>query len=237
MSAVRQETRHWDENDGRTHTLRTKEEADDYRYFPEPDLVPLAPDEAWIEQVRASLPPLPADRRARLAAAAGVAPDHRGRGHRGGAWTSTIWSSPPSPPAVTRPGCLIHVEHNLPPDGAGSGVGRRPRRADSARGRGRARRPPRPSRCWPTSSPPAATATPPRWPRRGASRPWIPARSRRPSTTPSRLKPRAWAKYVTGEDKAAGALVGAVMKATKGQADGKAVTALLQQRRASAAPD
>jgi aspartyl-tRNA(Asn)/glutamyl-tRNA(Gln) amidotransferase subunit B len=46
--------------------------------------------------------------------------------------------------------------------------------------------------------------------------------------------PDAWASYVDGQDKAAGALVGAVMKATKGQADGKAVTALLQQRRAAA---
>ena len=44
----------------------------------------------------------------------------------------------------------------------------------------------------------------------------------------------AWAKYCAGEDKAAGALVGAVMKATRGQADGKAVTAMLQARRASA---
>ena len=42
---VRQETRHWDEGDGRTHTLRTKEDADDYRYFLEPDLVPLVPDD------------------------------------------------------------------------------------------------------------------------------------------------------------------------------------------------
>ena len=41
---MRQETRHWDETDGRTHTLRTKEDADDYRYFLEPDLVPLVPD-------------------------------------------------------------------------------------------------------------------------------------------------------------------------------------------------
>ena len=50
---VRQETRHWDENDGRTHTLRSKEDADDYRYFLEPDLVPLDPSQEWIAAVRA----------------------------------------------------------------------------------------------------------------------------------------------------------------------------------------
>ena len=72
---VRQETRHWDEGDGRTHTLRTKEDADDYRYFLEPDLVPLVPDDEWIERVRADLPPLPAARRAALAAATGAAVD------------------------------------------------------------------------------------------------------------------------------------------------------------------
>jgi len=65
---VRQETRHWDENDEVTSTLRTKEEAEDYRYFREPDLVDLAPDEAWQERVRATLGPLPAQRRAELAA-------------------------------------------------------------------------------------------------------------------------------------------------------------------------
>ena len=72
---VRQETRHWDENDGRTHTLRSKEDADDYRYFLEPDLVPLVPSAEWIERVRDALPMLPAARRTRLAAATGVAPD------------------------------------------------------------------------------------------------------------------------------------------------------------------
>ena len=72
---VRQETRHWDEGDGRTHTLRTKEDADDYRYFLEPDLVPLDPDDAWIERVRAELPMLPAARRARLADATGAPAD------------------------------------------------------------------------------------------------------------------------------------------------------------------
>ena len=55
---VRQETRHWDENDGRTHTLRTKEDADDYRYFLEPDLVPLVPSQEWIDRVHAALPML-----------------------------------------------------------------------------------------------------------------------------------------------------------------------------------
>ena len=72
---VRQETRHWDENDGRTHTLRVKEDADDYRYFLEPDLVPLAPSAEWIEQVRASLPSLPAERREHLAVTTGQAAD------------------------------------------------------------------------------------------------------------------------------------------------------------------
>ena len=74
-AAVRQETRHWDEADGRTHTLRSKEDADDYRYFLEPDLVPLVPSPEWIEPVRAALPPLPAVRRAALAAATGAAVD------------------------------------------------------------------------------------------------------------------------------------------------------------------
>jgi aspartyl-tRNA(Asn)/glutamyl-tRNA(Gln) amidotransferase subunit B len=65
---VRQETRHWDENLGATSTMRIKEEADDYRYFREPDLVDLAPDQAWQDRVRAGLPPMPAERRATLSA-------------------------------------------------------------------------------------------------------------------------------------------------------------------------
>ncbi|HEY6472806.1 MAG TPA: Asp-tRNA(Asn)/Glu-tRNA(Gln) amidotransferase subunit GatB [Acidimicrobiales bacterium] len=68
---VAQETRHWDESAGRTEALRSKEEANDYRYFPEPDLVPLAPDKAWREEVHAALGPMPADRRAALVAALG----------------------------------------------------------------------------------------------------------------------------------------------------------------------
>ncbi len=71
---VTQETRHWDESAGRTDSMRSKEEANDYRYFPEPDLVPLAPDTAWQERVRTSLGPMPSDRRSQLAAALGGAP-------------------------------------------------------------------------------------------------------------------------------------------------------------------
>ncbi|HEY5383961.1 MAG TPA: Asp-tRNA(Asn)/Glu-tRNA(Gln) amidotransferase subunit GatB, partial [Acidimicrobiales bacterium] len=71
---VTQETRHWDESAGRTDSMRSKEEANDYRYFPEPDLVPLAPDAAWQERVRAGLGAMPADRRAVLASALGGAP-------------------------------------------------------------------------------------------------------------------------------------------------------------------
>ena len=72
--AVAQETRHWDEADGRTHSMRSKEEAYDYRYFPEPDLVTLDPGQAWVDAVKASMPTLPAERRARVATAAGVPP-------------------------------------------------------------------------------------------------------------------------------------------------------------------
>jgi aspartyl-tRNA(Asn)/glutamyl-tRNA(Gln) amidotransferase subunit B len=65
---VRQETRHWDEVLGVTSTMRTKEEAEDYRYFREPDLVDLEPDAAWRERIRASLGAMPAERRATLRA-------------------------------------------------------------------------------------------------------------------------------------------------------------------------
>jgi aspartyl-tRNA(Asn)/glutamyl-tRNA(Gln) amidotransferase subunit B len=66
---VVQETRHWDEAAGTTSTLRVKESTEDYRYFPDPDLLPVEPESAWIDEIRASLPELPAAERARLAAA------------------------------------------------------------------------------------------------------------------------------------------------------------------------
>ena len=64
--AVVQETRGWSEAEGRTFSQRSKEFAEDYRYFPEPDLPPLEIDAAWIEQLRSALPELPGARRGRL---------------------------------------------------------------------------------------------------------------------------------------------------------------------------
>jgi len=61
-----QETRHFLEESGQTRPGRSKEKAEDYRYFPEPDLVPVVPDAKWIEQLRKQLPEKPADRRKRL---------------------------------------------------------------------------------------------------------------------------------------------------------------------------
>jgi aspartyl-tRNA(Asn)/glutamyl-tRNA(Gln) amidotransferase subunit B len=69
---VVQETRHFHEESGSTTAGRSKEEAQDYRYFPEPDLVPVAPSREWVEQIRATLPELPAARRARLQAEWGL---------------------------------------------------------------------------------------------------------------------------------------------------------------------
>ncbi|MGW7448561.1 Asp-tRNA(Asn)/Glu-tRNA(Gln) amidotransferase subunit GatB [Kitasatospora sp. NPDC054795] len=67
-----QETRHFHEEDGSTTSGRIKDNAEDYRYFPEPDLVPVAPTREWVEELRAALPELPRVRRARLQAEWGL---------------------------------------------------------------------------------------------------------------------------------------------------------------------
>ncbi|HCC00131.1 MAG TPA: Asp-tRNA(Asn)/Glu-tRNA(Gln) amidotransferase GatCAB subunit B, partial [Ruminococcaceae bacterium] len=60
--AILQQTRRWDDNKGKSRVMRTKEEADDYRYFPEPDIVPVRLNDEQIEKIRSSLPRLPAER-------------------------------------------------------------------------------------------------------------------------------------------------------------------------------
>jgi aspartyl-tRNA(Asn)/glutamyl-tRNA(Gln) amidotransferase subunit B len=82
---VVQETRHFQEGTGVTTAGRSKEEAQDYRYFPEPDLVPVAPSREWVEQIRASLPELPSARRARLRAEWGLSDREFSMLHNAGA--------------------------------------------------------------------------------------------------------------------------------------------------------
>jgi aspartyl-tRNA(Asn)/glutamyl-tRNA(Gln) amidotransferase subunit B len=76
---VDQETLGWDDVHERTYSQRSKEEAQDYRYFPEPDLPPLVVDEAWIEKVRAGLPELPLAKSRRLVADYGLTQYTAGR--------------------------------------------------------------------------------------------------------------------------------------------------------------
>ena len=66
--SILQETRHFDESTGTTSAGRRKETSEDYRYFPEPDLVPIAPSTEWVEKVRATLPEMPWQRRKRIQA-------------------------------------------------------------------------------------------------------------------------------------------------------------------------
>jgi aspartyl-tRNA(Asn)/glutamyl-tRNA(Gln) amidotransferase subunit B len=81
--ALRQQTRGWDEARGVTYVMRDKEDSEDYRYFPEPDLPPLRTDPAWLAGIRARIPELPASRRARYVGTLGLSP------HDAGILTST----------------------------------------------------------------------------------------------------------------------------------------------------
>ncbi len=69
---VVQQTRHWNDAEGRTTLLRSKEDADDYRYFPDPDLVPLVVEPAWVEEIRRRLPELPEAKRRRFVREYGI---------------------------------------------------------------------------------------------------------------------------------------------------------------------
>ncbi|CAN5724477.1 Asp-tRNA(Asn)/Glu-tRNA(Gln) amidotransferase subunit GatB [soil metagenome] len=223
-----QETRHWDEADGRTHSMRSKEEAFDYRYFPEPDLVPLDPDRAWIDRIAAALPALPADRRAALAEAAGVP----------SADTALVVERDLDAVALAAIAAgadagrtLTHLEQNLNTD--------RVAELDPARLAALVR--------METDGQLTATqakqvldeviAT-------GAA-PAVVAEARGFEAMAAdtlgvavddaiTAHPEEWERFRSGDDKERGKLtgffVGQVMKATRGQADGKAVTALLREK-------
>jgi aspartyl-tRNA(Asn)/glutamyl-tRNA(Gln) amidotransferase subunit B len=75
---VEQQTMLWDEASGTTQPMRSKEQAHDYRYFPEPDLVPIEIDDAWLERVQSSMPELPRDKYLRLQSTLGLSPYEAG---------------------------------------------------------------------------------------------------------------------------------------------------------------
>lgn len=72
---IEQETRRWDDVRGESYPMRSKEEAHDYRYFPEPDLCPIIVDEAWLREIRSTIPELPDDRKKRYVEQYGI-PDY-----------------------------------------------------------------------------------------------------------------------------------------------------------------
>jgi aspartyl-tRNA(Asn)/glutamyl-tRNA(Gln) amidotransferase subunit B len=254
---VLQETRHWDEADGRTHTMRSKEDADDYRYFPEPDLVPIDPDPAWVAEIAASLPLLPAARRHRLAEVTGLAhtsesiavlveraQDDQALAAMAAAVLldapgtddpATIEQEAAGAPDAVKARVVVHVEQNL----AGEG--------------GAALSPERQAELVRMEVAGGLTAT--------QAKQVLAELVADPSATPAGVaaakgfeamdtgaleaavdaviaaSPAEWEQFRTGDPKVRGKLtgffVGQVMKATRGQADGKAVTALLATRAAS----
>jgi aspartyl-tRNA(Asn)/glutamyl-tRNA(Gln) amidotransferase subunit B len=228
-----QETRHWDEEAGRTRPGRRKENSDDYRYFQEPDLVPLVPDPAWLDELRAAIPDLPAGRRAALATAAGTEPTDAAVAllvlrDQDALALAAIDAVGPGGDAAR---VLTHVEHDIPADATATfapaalaGVvaleGERKLTATQAKKvleviaeRGGA-------------AAPAAVA----------------AELGFEAMDTGELEALvdeaiaanadAWAKVLEGNEKAAGAITGHIMRATKGKADGKAVAELLAARKA-----
>jgi aspartyl-tRNA(Asn)/glutamyl-tRNA(Gln) amidotransferase subunit B len=204
--------------------VRTR--SDDYRYFLEPDLVPLSPSQEWIDAVRAALPMLPAARRTRLAEATGVAPDSevamvvvdRGQddyvlavGEAGGDVARALvhvkeaWADSPSVPAADLAklttmevgGALTATQAKAVVAELIANGGGDPQEIAAAKG----------------FEALAADDLGPLVDQAIAE------------------NGDAWSKFCAGEGKAMGALVGAVMKLSQGKADGKAVTALLNSRR------
>ena len=226
---IRQETRHWDDSTGRTETLRTKEDADDYRYFLEPDLVPLVPDQSWIDAVRAALPILPAARRQALAELCGVDKDgesaivvvERGQDD----YVREVISA-----GGDARRAVIYVQQAFAEQGASPKVSAKDLAALTVLERDAK-----------VTSTQAKTLLTDLIEAGGGDVLAMAAKRGFEALDTSAVEamvdaaiaaePGAWQKYCSGEEKALGALVGAIMKSSKGKADGKVITALLQAKR------
>ena len=226
---IRQETRHWDDAEGRTHTLRAKEDADDYRYFLEPDLVLLDPEREWVESIRAALPMLPAARRAALAALVGIDKESEA------AYVVVERGQDDYVAEVIRAGgepgrAVVYVQQAFAEEGAQPRVPAADVAALTLLERD--------SKVTATQ---AKTILAEIVANGGGDAAAIAKSKGFEALDTSAVEamvdaaiaaqPDAWAKYCNGEEKAVGALVGAVMKVSQGKADGKVVTAILQARR------
>ncbi|MBJ7487104.1 MAG: Asp-tRNA(Asn)/Glu-tRNA(Gln) amidotransferase subunit GatB [Ilumatobacteraceae bacterium] len=226
---VRQETRHWDDGEGRTHTLRVKEDADDYRYFLEPDLVPLAPSAEWVQSIKDNMPPLPAARRARLSAITGASQESEavivivergqddyihavvaagGDASKALVFVQQAFADETAQPRV--PAKDIATLTVMERDGKITSTQSKTLLAEIvANGGGDA----------------VALAA-----AKGFEALDNSAAEKMVDDVIA-AQPEAWAKYCAGEEKAMGALVGAIMKLSQGKADGKVVTAIFNARR------
>jgi aspartyl-tRNA(Asn)/glutamyl-tRNA(Gln) amidotransferase subunit B len=228
---VVQQTRHWDEADGRTHAMRSKEEADDYRYFPEPDLVPVDLGAERIEELRAALPLLPAQRRHRLAEATGEPVTSEAvvvtveRSQDDQALAAIGLGADPAR-------VLVHVVQNLAVDGGAELAPERLAELVAMEVGGELTATQAKQALAELVADPSATAA-------GVAK----AKGFEAMDTGAleavvdqviTANPNEWAQFCEGDPKVRGKLtgffVGQIMKATKGQADGKAATALLNQR-------
>ena len=226
---IRQETRHWDDAEGRTHTLRAKEDADDYRYFLEPDLVLLDPEREWVESIRAALPMLPAARRAALAALVGIDKESEA------AYVVVERGQDEYVAEVIRAGgepgrAVVYVQQAFAEEGAQPRVPASDVAALTLL-----------ERDGKVTATQAKTILAEIVANGGGDAAAIAKAKGFEALDTSAVEamvdaaiaaqPDAWAKYCNGEEKAVGALVGAVMKVSQGKADGKVVTAILQARR------
>ncbi len=223
--AVVQQTRHWNDTEGRTTLLRSKEDADDYRYFPDPDLVEIDPGPEWIERVRAALPMLPSARRHRLAERTGADLERTALVVERGLdeLCLTAVEAGADPERV-----LTHAEHNLADERA---AGLDPEAfaqlvAMETDGRLTATQTKAVlAEMVDTGDGPDAIAA-----RHGYEA--MDSGSLEPIVDGLiEANPAEWERFCDGDAKVAGFFVGQVMKATQGKADGKAVTALLNARR------
>ncbi len=231
---VVQETRGWDEADGSTHSMRSKEEAYDYRYFPEPDLVPVDPGADWVSAVARVLPPLPAERRARVSAASALSVDSDPvvtvvRLDLDSFVVAAVDVGADAALAVRRLANEVAASaehaHHLDPDAfcrlllmEGQGELTSTQARDVLK------------RLLESGGDPEAMARELGFEAMGAD--FVGDAVDQLITN----HPVEWARFVGGEDKLQGFFIGKVKAATEGKADLKAVSALLRERRSALAP-